>query len=143
MARETAERFLMLRSSFSLAWSSPGQLWKTRQPFSHKLLHSANQIEALDKLLFSSVPAAIRGEKQPITHKQVQPQPFLYVLALSQGADGAGGRLGWGGWDANTSIRMASSAFLTPAADPHRSSLPNLTDPPNNAASSRFCASKN
>lgn len=65
MARETAERFLMLRSSFSLAWSSLGQLWKTRQPFSHKLLHSANQIEVLDKLLFSSEPAAIEGKNNP------------------------------------------------------------------------------
>lgn len=76
----------MLRSSFSLAWSSLGQLWKTRQPFSHKLLHSANQIEVLDKLLFSSLPAAIGGEKQPITRKQVQPQPFLYLPGMSQGA---------------------------------------------------------
>ncbi|EMP30875.1 hypothetical protein UY3_12002 [Chelonia mydas] len=48
----------------------PGQLWKTRQPFSLKLLHSANQIEVLDKPLFSSEPAAIGGEKQPINHKQ-------------------------------------------------------------------------
>lgn len=117
MAWETAERFLMLRSSFSLAWSSLGQLWKTRQPFSHKLLHSANQIEVLDKLLFSSVPAAIGGEKQPITHKQVQPQPFLYLPGMSQGADGAGGGEGWGGLDANTSICMAS-ACPSPAADP-------------------------
>jgi len=80
MARETAERFLMLRSSFSLAWPSRGQLWKTRQPFSQKLLHSADQIEVLDKLLLSSAPAAIGGGKQPITHKQVQPQPSLYLL---------------------------------------------------------------
>lgn len=126
MARESAERFPKLRSSFSLVRSALGQLWKTRQPFSHQLLHSANQIEALDKLLFSSVPAATGGEKQPITHQQVQPQPLLYLPGMSQGTDGARGGEGWGGWDANTSLSTAS-ASPTSAADPtHHPTLQTL-----------------
>lgn len=78
----------MLRSSFSLAWSSLGQLWKTRQPFSLKLLHSANQIEVLDTLLLSSVPAALGGEKQPITHKQVA-TTAIFALAWYESRRGS------------------------------------------------------
>lgn len=127
MARETTQRFLMLRSSFSLAWSSLGQLWKTRQPFSLKLLHSANQIEVLDKLLLSSVPAALRGEKQPITHKQVA-TTAIFALAWNESHRGSrwgwkgGGVGGWGGageaWIQTNqyagALRLTLSAGFTP-----------------------------
>lgn len=143
MARETTQRFLMLRSSFSLAWSSLGQLWKTRQPFSLKLLHSANQIEVLDKLLLSSVPAALRGEKQPITHKQVA-TTAIFALAWNEshrgsrwgwkggGGGGAGGC--WGGLDTNKSICWSSPPY--PLCWLHPLALQNRGDPWNNVVSS-------
>lgn len=129
--RETAERFLRLRSSFSPAWPSLGHGWKTRQPFSHKLLHSAHQIEVLDKLLFSS--CSDRGQKQPITHQQVQPQPTLRSCCEpEQARRDREGREGWGGLDVNTPI------FLH-----YPTSLQNLMDAPHSVACSRFCVAKN
>lgn len=127
------ERFLKLGSSFSPAWPSPGHGWKTRQPFSHKLLHSANQIEVLDKLLFSS--CSDWGEKQPISHKQVQPEPSLRSCCEPEQAWRGPGRERRRegrrrGLDVNISIFLASS-------------VQNLTDVRNSAACSQFCVSKN
>lgn len=101
---------LLRDSSFSPAWPSLGHGRKTRQPFSNELLQSAKQIEALDKLLLSS--CSDPGQKQPITHKQVQAQPsLLSCREPEQARRGQGGRDGWGGLDVNISIFLGCATL--------------------------------
>lgn len=84
----------MLSSSFSLAWSAQGQLWKNKTTiFFSYMLSLANQIEVLDKPLLCFMPAAIRGGKQPSHHKQVATTSiFILPWCDSQFSNGERGR---------------------------------------------------